>query len=138
VLLAVAAGYAAEKLLLGHYGLSVIAFACRSGMALAVLSVFQRQPRKTQSMNHLSAFGLCVYAVLTDEAEVLMAGDTLSLLVAIAWLSPVIVGGLLLPRRGAWLAGLGCWLVLFSGVAALTYSVSHSNSGKSFFHGMMS
>jgi hypothetical protein len=54
------------------------------------------------------------------------AGDVA---VAVAWLSPLVAGGVALPRRGGWLAGLGCWVVLFAATAALTYSATHTGSG---------
>jgi hypothetical protein len=62
----------------------------------------------------------------------MFTGDTVSVLFGVAWLLPLVVGGVVLPRRGSWLVGLACWLVLFSGAAALGYNVSHVHSGMGF------
>jgi hypothetical protein len=127
-----AGGYAAG---LSPRAASLRAVAILSGMALAVVSAFLPQPAATRSVNRLSMFGLCVYVFFLDSAGVLLVGYTPSILAAVTFLSPVIVGGVLLPRRGSWLGGLGCGLVLFSATECLTYNVAHDDSGLSFFWG---
>jgi hypothetical protein len=37
-----------------------------------------------------------------------------------------------LPPRGAWFAAAGCWSLLFGGVVAMAYNVSHMESGVGF------
>jgi hypothetical protein len=132
-ILAVAVGYAAGAVF--WTPLAVPAFACMLGMALALLGIFLPQPTTPRLGIQLSGIGLCVYCLCTDHSKVLLVADTVSLLVAIVWLAPVIMGGLVLARHGAWLAGAGCALTLFSGVAVLGYNVSHWTSVRSFFFG---
>lgn len=49
-------------------------------------------------------------------------GTSFDLLHNVVWLIPLILGGLVLPRKDYWLAGIGCWFVLLAGTTALTYS----------------
>ncbi len=80
-----------------------------------------------------AAASLIAYAIIGGAVEPLaLVWGERGVLVSVAWLAPLIVGGVLLPSRGCWLAGLGCWLVLFSGTMALGYNVSHVHSGMGF------
>lgn len=94
------------------------------GLVFAVASVFLPQPRATQSVNRLIALGLCVYVFFLDGAGAVIVVNTPSLLIALLLLSPVVIGGVILPRRGSWLGGVGFWLVLFSAVVSLAYNAS--------------
>ncbi len=130
--LAVTAGYAAG-MLRPHDCASLVPLSCVAGMVLAGVGVLLPLSGTGRLTAARVAVGLCLYLFLTDGTSIICVGDAPSLLVAIAWLSPVAVGGVVLPRRGAWLAGAGCWLVLFAASFALTYNVSHWTSGMSFF-----
>ena len=80
-----------------------------------------------------AAGSLIAYVVLAGVVEPLaFVGDAREVLVAVAWLMPLIIGGVLLPNRGCWRTGLGCWSVLFSGTVSLGYNVSHLHSGRGF------
>jgi hypothetical protein len=84
-------------------------------------------------LERLAAASLLAYVVLAGVVEPLaFVGDITGLLFSVALLSPLIVGGVLLPGRGCWWTGLGCWSVLFSGTAALGYNFSHAWSGRGF------
>jgi hypothetical protein len=77
---------------------------------------------------------LLAYLVIAVALEPLMViGDMGELLVGLAWLFPVVVGGVLLPSRGLWLPGLGCWSVLFSVVTALSFNAYNRTAGMAFW-----
>ena len=60
---------------------------------------------------------------------------TRGVLYSIACLSPLIVGGAILPGRGAWISAAGCWLVLFAGLATVEYNLYDHGSFKGLlFH----
>jgi hypothetical protein len=129
----VAVGYAAGS---SHSfrGYGLVPLSCFAGMTLAVSSFFVHQPAATRLANRVSAAGLCLYVFLIEVTEVIaFAKNTASVLVAVACLCPLVVGGVLLPRRGDWLTASGYWLVLFGGATAMGYNVSHVYSGVGFF-----
>jgi hypothetical protein len=131
--LAVTAGYAAGTLLTSDLA-PLVFLSCLAGMALAVGGVFVPQSGRCRLTAALAALGLCLYLFVSDRVGIIaFAGDAPSVLVPIAWLSPVVLGGAVLPRRGAWLAGAGCWLALFAGSFALAYNVTQLHRGVGFF-----
>jgi len=78
----------------------------------------------------LAAVGLIVYLVIAIAFDsILYVGDVQELIVAIIWLFPLVVGGVVLPRWGAWLVAEGYWAVLFGGVTAVAFNVSHVDGG---------
>jgi hypothetical protein len=109
--------------------LGQLAFLCGPFLGLGYL--FQRADSAGQ------AWGRCIAALsLIGFAFLLAALEPLDrpccspdVLLSVTWLSPLVLGGVLLPRRGCWCAACGCWLVLFSGTAALAYNVYHVHSG---------
>ena len=115
-------------------GLSLGQLAFLAGGLLGLVGFFRKSaPDGPARGERFAAASLIVYVVIAGVLEPLaFVGDALDVLVSVAWLLPLIVGGVLLPVRGCWLAGLGCWSVLFSGTAALGYNVSHVQSGMGF------
>ncbi len=115
-------------------GVSPIQLAFLVGGLLGLVGLFwgsaaNGQPR----LERIAAASLLAYVVLAAVVEPLaFIGDTSGLLISVALLSPLIVGGGLLPARGCWWTGVGCWSVLFSGTAALAYNLSHAWSGRGF------
>lgn len=105
-----------------------------AGGLLGLAGLFQRSAPDGQPwMERLTGACLLVYVVIGGAVEPLaFVGDVAEVLVAVVWLSPLIVGGMLLPIRGCWRVGLGCWSILFSGMAALSSNVSHVDSGRGF------
>ena len=133
-LLVVAAGYRAGRM--WDDADVLVPLSCFVGVTIAVFSLFHTQRPATQLGNKLSAVGLCVYVLVSEATEPFaFTSTTPKMLWAIAWLSPVVVGGLVLPRRGSWFAGVGYWLVLFGGVVALAVNVSHWLGGMLSFFG---
>ena len=81
----------------------------------------------------IAAACLLTYIVILGVEEPLeFVWSARDVFVAVVWLSPLICGGVLLPKRELWLAGLGCWFVLFSGMVALSFNLSHGTGGMGF------
>src|SRR5205814_1654527 len=60
-------------------------------------------PRGRRWLGRILAAGLLAYVVLVGVLEPLeFIEDEATVLVAVAWLFPIILGGVLLPRRGFW------------------------------------
>jgi hypothetical protein len=98
------------------------------GLAIVIVSVFLPQPRATRSVSRQCAVYLCVYVFLMEiePSWIFSLSEPLSfLLVILLFLVPVVMAGLILPRRGSWLGGMGFWLVLFSAVAWMAYDATH-------------
>jgi hypothetical protein len=115
---------------------SLAAKASPLGLACAVASLFYGQSPAERMTNRLSALGLWLYVISTEALQFPAHWvDARALPYAIAWLAPLAVGGVVLPRRGAWLAGVGFWLLLFGGVYALAYNFTHCESGMTGFLG---
>jgi hypothetical protein len=110
---------------------SLLAF----GLGFASLFAWRRSVRRW-AIGHAAGWGLLLYICLAAGTDQFMwVSDTRRLLFAVAWLIPPAIGAVLLPSRGYWLSGLGCWAVLFAGAAALTYTASHRYSGMGLFGG---
>lgn len=110
---------------------TVTGLACDGGGALAVVAVVRR-PRSTDPpwVERLAGAALLAYILLATVTEQFAwVGDTRAAAVGVVWLAPLVLGGAVLPRRGAWWAAGGCCAVLFAGTAALTYSANHVSSG---------
>jgi hypothetical protein len=114
-----------------------VPLACLLGVVIAVASVLSEWEPQRQKSIALWGGCLLLYVIVTEIAELLAFGGASWVVpIAVAWLTPLIVGGVALPRRGLWLTAVGYWLVLFSGTAALQYNFSHYTSGfMGFFHG---
>jgi hypothetical protein len=123
-------------------GLSLWAPACvkLTGLAsfvaitLGLVAAFRRPPAGETPVERAAGgalLGWVALAAATDQFA--WVWDTRGVVSAVAWLVPPAVGGLVLPRQGKWLAGLGCWAALFAGTAALTCTVSHTSSGAGLF-----
>lgn len=128
--LLVAVGYGAGSFLRLAECSLLAALACLAGAILAVVAWCRRSPTVVEK---LAAVGLIAYLVAAVAFDALLfTQDEKEVFVSIAWLCPLVVGGALLPQRGAWVAAAGCWAVLFAGVVALAYNVSHVESGVGF------
>jgi hypothetical protein len=105
-----------------------------AGGAFGIAGLFGKSvPQGKVHGDRLAAAGLLGYIAIGAVVEPLaFVQDASRLLVALAWLIPVIGGGVVMTVRGSWLTALGCWAVLFSGSAALGYNVSHVDSGMGF------
>jgi hypothetical protein len=113
----------------------VVSFSCILGVVLALFALF-RLPRLGAgwSAERVAGGGLLIYVVLATASEQFAwVGNANGVVIGVAWLFPLTLGGVMLPCRDCWLAGLACWCVLFGGVAALTYSASHTGSGVGLF-----
>jgi hypothetical protein len=130
-LLVVAAGYGAGSYLRLNECSWFAGLAFLVGMILALAACCRRLATVGQRLVAV-AFIACIVAAIVCEA-LLFVQDARELFVSIFWLFPLVVGGTVLPQRGAWLVAEGCWAMLFGGVAALAYNVSHMESGVSFF-----
>ena len=125
-----AAGYGAGSFLRLSECSGLVLLACLASVILAVAACCCRPPTPGE---RIVAVGIVAYLVVAVVSEALLfVQDTRGVLVSIAWLLPLVVGGVILPRRGAWLSAAGCWAILFGGVIALSYNVSHVESGVGF------
>lgn len=130
LLVVIAAGYGAGSLLDLSGCAGLVQLACLTGAILAVAGWCRRPPLAEE---RFAAVGLIAYLIAAVAFEaILFVEDARGVFVSIAWLLPLVVGGVILPRRGAWIAGAGCWAMLFGGVTALAYNVSHIGSGVGF------
>jgi hypothetical protein len=94
-----------------------------AAVALSVAALFRPAERAPGA-------ALLVWVVLAAVTEQFAwAATDGGVLVAAAWLVPPVAGGAVLPARGRWLSGVGCWAASFAGVAATTYSVHSVYSG---------
>jgi hypothetical protein len=97
------------------------------GLGGAILKPGPDDGFKVERKAATAVMAYVVVAALTEQFA--WVSDDHDVLVAVAWLSPLVVGGVVLPRRGNWLPGRWGWTLLFAGTAALTYSTTHINSG---------
>ncbi len=82
-----------------------------------------------EKVGHYPGMALVAYVVSTSIGDPFFrAHDPASGVVAFIWLALPVAGGVLLPPRGHWCAGVGCWVILFAGVAATAYNVIHGIS----------
>lgn len=118
---------------------SVVPLSALTGMVLALIAVFRRsQSGNGLGVERIAGFILILYVVVAGLSEQFAwVGNARQMIIAIGWLTPLIVGSVVLPRLKCWFAGFGYWLVLFSGVAALVYTVSNYNSGMGLFSGWL-
>ncbi|QEL16184.1 hypothetical protein [Limnoglobus roseus] len=96
-----------------------------AAVVLSVAAAFRPWP--TERVAGTIVLGWVVLATLTEQFA--WAAGTHGVLVAGAWLILPVVGGVVLPARGYWWSGLGCWAAAFAGIAATTYSVHSIYSG---------
>jgi hypothetical protein len=89
-------------------------------------------PRSAKAGRLTSAGCLAYILVLAVAEPLLFVGDSTQLPWAVGWLAPMTIGAVLSFVRGYWFAGLACWAVLYSGMAALSYNLSHTGSGIGF------
>jgi hypothetical protein len=127
-------GYIAGRYWRGATGLFPGQLAFLAGALLGLACLFQKSaPDGPAWRGRFAAAGLTAYVVIAAIAEPLaFVENAPEVLVSVAWLLPLIIGGVLLPSRGCWRAGLGCWSILFSATMALGYNVSHAHSGMGF------
>jgi hypothetical protein len=126
LLAVVGVAYAAGRAPSGTGCPGAVFLASLAGVTLAVAALFRSPPRGERVAGAV-LLGWFVLAVVTEQFA--WVGDAQGVVAAVAWLVPPAAGGVVLPRRGCWLSGLGCWAALFAGTAALTYTVSHTDSG---------
>jgi hypothetical protein len=102
-----------------------------AGGVLGLLGLFWGGTSRGQVwLNRIGGASLLAYIAVVGVIEPLMfIGDSVDVAIAVVWLLPVVFGGVILPVRGCWLTGFGCWAVLFSAAVALGYNVSHWGSG---------
>ena len=139
LLAVVVVGYATGSSLQRVGCCSLVGDALRVGMVLPLLGLFRWPRRRKQRSGRRFAAGcLFVYAVMLKFADPFVFVFTpRDLLWSVAWLCPAIAGGVLLPHRRRWPEALGCCAVLFAGVTALSYNVTHIHSGVGFLGSWM-
>ncbi len=104
-----------------------------AGGVLGIAGLFPGPADRQVWVKRLTAASLLAYMVLVGIVEPLMfVFNSSDVVFSVAWLVPIIAGGVMLPGRGYNLTGLGCWSVLFSGTVALGFNVSHSGCGMGF------
>jgi hypothetical protein len=130
LLLVIASGYGAGSFLDQAACWGLVNLACLTAVMLSVAAWCRRPP---SARERFVAVGLLAYLVAAVVSEALLfVQDVREVFVSVAWLSPLVLGGAVLPRRDAWFAAAGCWAILFGGVVALAYNVSHVESGVGF------
>jgi hypothetical protein len=131
VLLVIAAGYLAGR---GFLPAELfVPSATITSVILAGASFFCKPPEEKNVASRFGATVLLGYILLAVQVEPLASAWTEGhVLFAVAWLVPSILGAVLLPGRALWLVCAAYWLLLFAGVAALTYTVHHIHSGMDF------
>jgi hypothetical protein len=127
-------GYATGLALGATRCASIVALACLAGVTLAVVGLFRRRQVGGTDIERGAAVGLLAYVVLAAMTEQFAwAWGAGGVAIGVGWLVPLALGGAVLPPRGCWFAGIGCWAVLFGATAALTCTVSHGGSGVGLF-----
>src|SRR5262249_47990073 len=113
----------------------VVSLSCLVGVILALVALFRWPWRSAaQVVERLAGVALLAYVVAATASEQFAwVWEASGIVIAVAWLSPLAGGGMILPCRGCWIAGVGCWCVLFGGTGALTYSATHAGSGVGLF-----
>jgi hypothetical protein len=129
LLVIVAIGYCA-----GLAGSEISGVATLGGAVLALICLFGwAEPKRSKAVERFGAVGLLTYLVLAVACDaILFTRSEIGLLIAVAWLTPLIIGGLVFPRRSLWLLSVAYWLVLLSGVVALAYTLTHPFGGQGF------
>ena len=128
------AGFAWGRYLESASGISLRQMAFLAGGFLGLAGLLRGSVHGGQvRLERLASAMLLGYVILAAIVEPLaFVSNESEVLVSVAWLSPLIVGAVLLPVWGSWWPGVGCWSVLFSGTAALAYDLSHEGSGVGF------
>jgi hypothetical protein len=130
LLLVIASGYGAGSFLDQASCWLLVNLACLSAVILSVTAWCRRPP---SARERFIAVGLLAYLVAAVASQaLLLVQDASEVFVSVAWLFPLVLGGAVLPRRDARLAAAGCWVILFGGVVALAYNISHADSGVGF------
>ncbi|CAN5632692.1 hypothetical protein BH11PLA2_BH11PLA2_13420 [soil metagenome] len=65
-------------------------------------------------------------------------GSVVGVLINIAWLVPLFVGLLVLPRRRFWITSMACWQLLLAASIACGHNMTHWWSGIGFFFAWIS
>jgi hypothetical protein len=125
------------QLLIGAtaFGLTSQRFCAGSDMLIAAASVIgsllalralTRPPEagKARGNERFIGAGLLLYVVAAVVTEQFMwiGSNPQAPMQAIAWLLPLLLGGMVLPRLGYWLTSASCWMILFAGYGAASYS----------------
>jgi hypothetical protein len=128
LLAAIVAGHVTGRVLPGLDCAVVTLLVTLLGVVLALTGAgLEPQPHPRE---RAAGLGLIGYVVLSSATWPFALAHTAGgVAVGVAWLTPVAVAGMVLPRRGCWLVGVGCWAVLFSGSAALAYTATHPGAG---------
>jgi hypothetical protein len=107
---------------------------CLGSGLLGLAAVLSPCPREGLSLRRIILFGLALYVLVLVGAEPFFnVYNAPTVLWSVALLSPLVAGGVILPSRGRWVDGVGCWVVLFAALEVLGYNVTHIHSGVGFF-----
>ena len=109
----------------------LIPLAAIAGWTLAVLAVVQPfWPGTRHPVERLvgAALVMHVVAIMAKEPFASVRSEP-AVIAATAWLAPLVAAGVVLPRSGCRLTGIGSWLILFAGTVAASYSAFHGHSG---------
>jgi hypothetical protein len=106
-----------------------------AGSILGITAFF----RPARELERFIGGALVIYVVIATATGQFanVDGKRDGVFIGVAWLVPLMAGGLILPRISCWLTSAGCWALLFSGMAALTYSASHGSSGIGLLYGWL-
>lgn len=114
---------------------NIVSLSVLCGVGFAIAALCHTLPcAKATKVERFAGGAVIFYVILaTGLAPFGWVNNASGLISSIAWLLPLVAGGLILPRSRCWFAGFGCWAVLFGCVAALTYTVTHPHSGVGMF-----
>lgn len=109
-----------------------------ASLVAAILSsvVLLRRRGGSSRMEKMSAAALLVYIPLAEVTGCFawVGARKRDTVFAVIWLAPLVLGAVVLPRRGCWRVGVACWSVFFAACAGLVYSATHDHSGVGLYH----
>lgn len=115
----------------------IVAFSWLTGIVLSLAAIFRWPAYYVHSWKteQFVGLGVLVYFYMTTIVEP-FAGvhDTFTLRICLAWLSPLVLGGVVLLRRGDSLAWGACCAMLFASDVALSYTATHGLTGVGFLY----
>ncbi len=131
LVLVVAVGYVAgANMERADWRSSLVGLASLAGVMVAILSC---PFTTTTAWDLLGLGGLMAYIVAAAAVEPFgFLYDSRGVIVSVAWLVPLLIGAIELPRHRAWLISVGYWGLILHVTSALSYNVHHIHTGIGF------